>query len=132
MEHRNVLGWLVRIARIVQPGIGRICLGMVVQIEYFHNPIPYRLTLKDFLHRHAFTVRSFRTVKLMDDYLEVVYMAHAVASTKSPMLHVVPVTPAAIAGVQGRHSVAEPMPLVGTGCGRGWRTLVWGKVFQSC
>ena len=32
-----------------------------------------------------------------------------------------------MAGVQGRHCFAEPMPLVGSGCGRGWRTLAWGK-----
>src|SRR5215813_13541378 len=37
------------------------------------------------------------------------------------------VRPAAIAGVHGRHYVAEPVPLVGPGCGRDWRTLAWGK-----
>jgi len=30
--------------------------------------------------------------------------------------------PAAIAGVQGRHCLTEPVPLVGTGCSRGTRT----------
>ena len=29
----------------------------------------------------------------------------------------------AIAGVCGRHGLAEPVPLVGTGWGKGWRTL---------
>jgi hypothetical protein len=37
------------------------------------------------------------------------------------------VSPAAMAGVQGRHCVAEPLPLVGAGCERSWRTLAWGK-----
>jgi hypothetical protein len=37
------------------------------------------------------------------------------------------VNPAAIAGVHGRHCLAEPVPLVGTGCGNGWRRLMWGK-----
>src|SRR5215467_4314698 len=37
------------------------------------------------------------------------------------------VRPAAIAGVQGRHCVVEPVPWVDAGCGRGWRTLAWGK-----
>src|SRR4029453_6846497 len=38
-----------------------------------------------------------------------------------------PVTPAAIAGEHGCHCLAEPLLLVGRGCGNGWRTLVWGK-----
>ena len=37
------------------------------------------------------------------------------------------VSPAAIAGVQGRHCLAEPDPLVGTGSGHGWRKAAWGK-----
>jgi hypothetical protein len=37
------------------------------------------------------------------------------------------VRPAAIAGVQGRHCVVEPVLWVDSGCGRGWRTLAWGK-----
>src|SRR6266568_443197 len=37
------------------------------------------------------------------------------------------VSPAAMAGVYGRHNLAEPVPFVGSGCGRGWRTLAWGK-----
>jgi hypothetical protein len=32
-----------------------------------------------------------------------------------------------MAGVQGRHCFAEPVPLVGSGWGRDWRKLVWGK-----
>jgi len=35
------------------------------------------------------------------------------------------VRPAAIAGVRGRHCVAEPVPCVGSGWSRGWRKLVW-------
>ena len=37
------------------------------------------------------------------------------------------VSPAAMAGVQGRPCVAEPVPLVGSGWGRGGHTLAWGK-----
>ena len=33
--------------------------------------------------------------------------------------------PAALAGVHGRHGMAEPVPLVGSSCGRGWRTRAW-------
>src|SRR4029453_15756116 len=36
-------------------------------------------------------------------------------------------SPAAIAGVRGRHVLAEPVPLVGRGCGNGTRRLAWGK-----
>jgi len=32
-----------------------------------------------------------------------------------------------MAGVQGRHCVAEPVPLVGSGCDNGWRKLACGK-----
>jgi hypothetical protein len=32
-----------------------------------------------------------------------------------------------MAGVQGGHGWAEPLPFVGSGCGQGWRKLVWGK-----
>src|SRR5215468_560851 len=38
-------------------------------------------------------------------------------------VHTRSVRPAAIAGVHGRHTLAEPVPLVGTGCGSGWRKL---------
>jgi hypothetical protein len=37
------------------------------------------------------------------------------------------VSPATIAGVQGYHCLAEPVPLVGRGCGRGWRREACGK-----
>ena len=36
------------------------------------------------------------------------------------------VSPAAMAGVQGRHCLAEPRPWVGSGWSRGWRKLAWG------
>jgi len=36
-------------------------------------------------------------------------------------VHTRSVSPAAMAGVQGRHCVAEPVPLVGTDCGSAWR-----------
>ena len=42
-------------------------------------------------------------------------------------LHTWSVNPAAIAGVQGRHNVAEPLPLVLKGWGRAWRKLAWGS-----
>src|SRR5215471_4685120 len=42
-------------------------------------------------------------------------------------VHTRSVSPAAMAGVQGCHCFAEPVPLVGSGWGRGWRTLAWGK-----
>jgi hypothetical protein len=32
-----------------------------------------------------------------------------------------------MAGVQGRHCLAEPLPWVGSGWGKGRRTLAWGK-----
>jgi hypothetical protein len=45
----------------------------------------------------------------------------------SRRLHTRSVRPAAIAGVHGRHSFAEPLPLVGSGAARGKRTLACGR-----
>src|SRR5262245_59087331 len=45
----------------------------------------------------------------------------------SRSVHTRLVNPAAIAGVPGRHCVAVPVPFVGTGCGKGWRTLACGR-----
>src|SRR5262249_1499002 len=42
-------------------------------------------------------------------------------------VHTWSVRPAAIAGVHGRHRVAEPRPFVTSGAGNGWRRLAWGK-----
>ena len=48
-------------------------------------------------------------------------------SRTSRMLQTWSVNPAAMAGVQGRHCLAEPAPLVARGCGNGTRKLTWGK-----
>jgi hypothetical protein len=48
-------------------------------------------------------------------------------SKTSRKLHTRSVSPAAIAGVQGRHCLAEPVPLVGSSWGNGRRKLAWGK-----
>jgi hypothetical protein len=48
-------------------------------------------------------------------------------SNTSRRVHTRSVSPAAIAGVRGRHCVVEPVPLVGRGWGNGTRRLAWGK-----
>jgi hypothetical protein len=48
-------------------------------------------------------------------------------SNTSRNIHTRSVSPATIAGVQGRHSVADPVPLVGSGCGSTWRMLACGR-----
>lgn len=48
-------------------------------------------------------------------------------SSISRKLQIWSVHPAAMAGVQGRHCVAEPLPLVGSGCGTGRRKLACGR-----
>jgi hypothetical protein len=45
----------------------------------------------------------------------------------SRRLHTRSVSPAAMAGVRGRHCLAEPLPWVGSGWGNGRRTLALGK-----
>jgi hypothetical protein len=42
-------------------------------------------------------------------------------------VHTRSVSSAAIAGVRGRQCWAEPVPLVGRGCGNDTRRLAWGK-----
>jgi hypothetical protein len=41
------------------------------------------------------------------------------------------IKPAGIAGVHGRHHLAEPVPWVGSGTGSGWRKLACGKTQLS-
>src|SRR2546430_8918628 len=48
-------------------------------------------------------------------------------SNTSRRVHTRSVSPAAIAGGRGCHVLAEPVPLVGRGCGNGTRRLAWGK-----
>jgi hypothetical protein len=48
-------------------------------------------------------------------------------SSTSRRVHTRLGTPAAIAGIPGRHGVAEPVPLMGRGWGRGWRQLACGR-----
>jgi len=67
VQHRDVLGWLLGIARIVQPRIRCIRVGMVVKVKDFDYAIPYRFPFIDFLYRHTFTVRSFRTVEFVNN-----------------------------------------------------------------
>ena len=45
----------------------------------------------------------------------------------SRSVHTRSANPAAIAGVQGCHCLAEPVPMVDSGCRRGLRKLLWGK-----
>jgi hypothetical protein len=45
----------------------------------------------------------------------------------SRSVHTRSVSPAAMAGVHGRHCWAEPMPWVGTGCAKDWRKLACGR-----
>src|SRR5216684_3866409 len=48
-------------------------------------------------------------------------------SSTSRRVHTWSVSPAAIAGVRGCQRLAEPLPWVGSGCGKGRRKLAWGK-----
>ncbi len=48
MEHGNALGWLGRVACVVQPRISRVRFGMTFQVKHFHNSIPSRFTVETF------------------------------------------------------------------------------------
>ena len=71
-------------------------------MEHFHDAIPDRFPVEYFFYWHAGMMRSLSTVELMNRLSEFVNVAHAAASSKSPTPQNVPVTPAAIAGVQRR------------------------------
>jgi hypothetical protein len=73
---------------------------MTVKIKNLDDSIPYGLPVEPLGYGHTFYMGSGGSVQFMNNLAEIVYVAHAVASTKSPTLHMVPVTPAAIAGVQ--------------------------------
>src|SRR5439155_9040608 len=51
-------------------------------------------------------------------------------SNTSRRVHTRSVSPAAIAGVRGRHVLVEPVPLVGRGCGNGTRRLAWAALLR--
>jgi hypothetical protein len=55
-----------RIVRLMRPGIGCVGLGVAVEIEDFHNPIPHCLTLEDLFDGHTFTMSSLRTVETVN------------------------------------------------------------------
>ena len=73
---------------------------MAVKVEYFDNPLPYRLALENLFYWNAFNVRRFDTMYLADDILQILKVTHDTASTRSPTLQKSFSTPAAIAGVQ--------------------------------
>src|SRR5664280_1402446 len=100
MKHRYMLCWLGRVARIVQPRIRRIRLGMAFQVKDLYDAIPNRFTVENLFNRHALAVRGFRAMQLVNSLPEFFDMAHPAASSKSPTPQNIPVTPAAIAGVQ--------------------------------
>ena len=53
---------------------------MAYQVEDFDNALPNRLTVERLFHRHAFAVRSLRTVQLLNDGFEFPYLAHGFSS----------------------------------------------------
>ena len=71
-----------------------------MQGKDFDDSLPDGMAVEFLFHWYAFPVSRFNAVKDTDYVLQVLYMIHAVASTKSPTLQNVLATPAAIAGVQ--------------------------------
>jgi len=53
MKNGNVLYWLLRVACIVQPGIGRVRLRVTFQVKDFDDSIPNRLAVEYLLHWNA-------------------------------------------------------------------------------
>ena len=87
MERRDVLDGFVRIARIVQPRIGRVRSRMAFEIEDFHSPLPYRLALKFLMNSNALTVDSLHTVKIHNPISECIdmFIPHAPSNLLLPM-----------------------------------------------
>ena len=100
VKHGDAAPGVLWIVCCVCPGIGSVGLGMALEVEYLHHPVPKHLALKDFGYMHTFNVLRLRLVQLADHVLEFFYLGHAVASSRSPTLQKLGMTPAAIAGVQ--------------------------------
>ena len=56
--------WFVWIIGSMYPCINPIRLSVAPQAAYFHNSIPYGLTLEAFGYRHAFQVTGFTAVQM--------------------------------------------------------------------
>ena len=84
MKHRNVLG-LIRIACIVQPGIGFVRAWMALKPEHFYDSIPDRLTIENFFHWHAFGMRGSPAMQLMDCLSEFFDVSHSSISKKQTL-----------------------------------------------
>ena len=50
----------------MRPGVRCVGLGVVVQIEYFHDALPNRLTLPNLFDRDGLTVRSLSAVQMVN------------------------------------------------------------------
>jgi len=68
----------------VGPGIGSVGLGVVVQVEYLHDPVPNGLTLEDFFDRHTFAVSSVYAVQLVNHVFEFFDVCHDLIAKKQP------------------------------------------------
>jgi hypothetical protein len=52
---------------------------MAVEVEYFHNSIPYGLTVKYFSHKHTLDVSRGSSVELVNNVFEFVYVTHSLS-----------------------------------------------------
>src|SRR5260370_1291489 len=100
MKNGNALDWLLWVACIVQPRIGRVRLRMTFQVKAFHDSVPAGLAVESLFHWNTNLMCSRATVQGMNCIPQFFDVAHAAASTKSPTLQKLFVIPAAIAGVQ--------------------------------
>src|ERR1035437_6825404 len=94
--------WVLGIVRIVRPGINSIGLGIAFQVEHLHHSVPNRLSLPNLFYWNTFGVYRLGSMELLDHVPQLFDVGHATASTKSPTLQKLGVTPAAIAGVMRR------------------------------
>ena len=82
MQHCDVLYWSVWIARIVQPGVCCIRVGMALEIKDFDYAIPHRLTLEYLFDGHTFAVRGLNTVELVNDGFKFFDVGHCLFAEK--------------------------------------------------
>jgi hypothetical protein len=59
---------------------------MAVQVKYLYDSIPNSFTVEYLGNRHTFYVGGGRSVELVNDLSEIVYIVHAAASSMSPTL----------------------------------------------
>ncbi len=76
MEDSHILLWVLRIVRLMRPGVNPVGFWVASQIENLDHPVPNNSPLKFLSDGNAVNMLRLRVVKLMDNIPQLSYMAH--------------------------------------------------------